>query len=85
MSQVSDDGVESAETGHATATARSTAPGWGVWLLIVLATIVGIGATLNSWIDRQALDTDQWVSATDELLRRQSTREHRDASAGAES
>lgn len=47
---------------------RSTAPGWVVWLLIVLATIVGIGATLNSWIDRQALDTDQWVSATDEML-----------------
>lgn len=68
MNQVSDDSVESAETGDATATARSTAPGWAVWLLIVLATIVGIGATLNSWIDRQALDTDQWVSATDEML-----------------
>ena len=56
----------SAETGAPTT--RSTAPGGVVWLLIVLATIVGIGATLNSWIDRQALDTDQWVSATDEML-----------------
>jgi hypothetical protein len=56
------------ETAAAAASTRSTAPGWVVWLLIVLATIVGIGATLNSWIDRQALDTDQWVSATDEML-----------------
>ena len=36
------------------ATDRTTAPGWVVWSLIVLATIVGMGATLNSWIDRQA-------------------------------
>lgn len=68
MSQVSDGEVESEEAVEAATTTRSTAPGWVVWLLIVLATIVGIGATLNSWIDRQALDTDQWVSATDEML-----------------
>ena len=48
--------------------ARRSAPTWAVWLLIVLATIVGMGATLNSWVDRQALDTDEWVSATDEML-----------------
>ena len=63
MSDASAEVVESEVT-----TTRSTAPGWVVWLLIVLATIVGIGATLNSWIDRQALDTDQWVAATDEML-----------------
>jgi hypothetical protein len=65
MSDEADDTVVSEETAAAP---RSTAPGWAVWLLIVLATIVGIGATLNSWIDRQALDTDQWVAATDEML-----------------
>jgi hypothetical protein len=65
MSDDADDTVVSEETATAP---RSTAPGWAVWLLIVLATIVGIGATLNSWIDRQALDTDQWVAATDEML-----------------
>lgn len=65
---------EAGETGAVVAsetsatTNRTTAPGWVVWLLIVLATIVGIGATLNSWIDRQALDTDQWVSVTDDML-----------------
>ena len=68
MSQGADDGVESAESGEVMTATRTIAPGWVVWLLIVLATIVGIGATLNSWIDRQALDTDQWVSATDEML-----------------
>jgi hypothetical protein len=50
------------------ASARRGAPGWVIWLLIVLATIVGMGATLNGWINRQALDTDQWVSVTDEML-----------------
>jgi hypothetical protein len=68
MSEASDDRVESEDAGQAATATRRTAPGWVVWLLIVLATIVGIGATLNSWIDRQALDTDQWVSATDEML-----------------
>jgi hypothetical protein len=34
----------------------------------VFATVVGMGATLNSWVDRQALDTDQWVSVTDDML-----------------
>jgi hypothetical protein len=47
---------------------RRGARGWSLWLLIVLATIVGMGATLNSWVDRQALDTDQWVAATGEML-----------------
>ena len=59
MSDASHDTVSSA---------RRTAPPWVIWLLIVLATIIGMGATLNSWVDRQALDTDQWVSVTDDML-----------------
>ena len=59
MSDASDDPVSSA---------RRTAPPWAIWLLSVLATIIGMGATLNSWVDRQALDTDQWVSVTDDML-----------------
>jgi hypothetical protein len=62
------DEVDGTTASARSATVRTTAPGWAVWLLIVLATIVGIGATLNTWIDRQALDTDQWVSATGEML-----------------
>ncbi len=50
------------------AAGRRVAPGWVVWVLIVLATVVGMGATLNSWVDRQALNTDAWVSVTDDML-----------------
>jgi len=57
------------ESADPTASAgRRTAPGWVVWVMIVLATIIGVGATLNSWVDGQVLDTDQWVSATDDML-----------------
>ena len=65
---MSDDAEVTVASEDVEAPTRTTAPGWVVWLLIVLATIVGIGATLNSWIDRQALDTDQWVSVTDDML-----------------
>jgi hypothetical protein len=47
---------------------RQRAPGWVVGLLIVLGTVVGMGATLNTWLTRQALDTEQWVATTDEML-----------------
>ncbi len=56
------------DTPDQTRTTRSAGPGWAIWLLIVLATIVGMGATLNGWVSRQALDTDEWVSTTDEML-----------------
>jgi hypothetical protein len=42
--------------------------GWLVWLLIVLASLIAITSGLNVWIQRQILDTDEWVAATDELL-----------------
>lgn len=51
-----------------TSAGRCSAPGWVTWLLIVLATIVGMGATLNSWVERQALDTDQWVPVSNDML-----------------
>ncbi len=56
------DAVEDASPG------RPVAAGWVVWLAIVLATVLGVGATLNSWVDRQALDTDRWVAVTDDML-----------------
>ena len=39
-----------------------------VWLLIVVATAVAMSATLNSWLDRQLLETDEWVEVSDRLL-----------------
>ena len=42
--------------------------GWLVWLLIILASLVAIGSGLNVWVQRQILDTDEWVEASEELL-----------------
>ena len=53
---------------EAASSGRRGAPGWVVWLLIVVATAVAMSATLNSWIDRQVLETDEWVEVSDRLL-----------------
>jgi hypothetical protein len=39
-----------------------------VWLLITLGTIVMVLSTLNTWVERQLLDTDSWVDASSALL-----------------
>ena len=39
-----------------------------VWLLIILGTIVMVLSTLNTWVERQLLDTDSWVEASTALL-----------------
>jgi hypothetical protein len=45
-----------------------SAPGWLVWSMIVLASLVAVGAATNTWLNRQMLDTDNWVEVSDELL-----------------
>ncbi len=39
-----------------------------VWLLISLGTLVLVLSTLNTWAERQLLDTDSWVDASTALL-----------------
>ena len=39
-----------------------------VWLLIVLGTLVMVLSTLNTWVERQLLDTGSWVDASTALL-----------------
>jgi hypothetical protein len=39
-----------------------------VWVLIVLGTIVMVLSTVNTWVERQVLDTDSWVDASTALL-----------------
>jgi hypothetical protein len=40
----------------------------GVWVLIILGTIVLVFSSLNTWVERQLLDTDSWVDASAALL-----------------
>lgn len=39
-----------------------------VWVSIVLGTVVLILSTLNTWVERQLLDTDRWVDTSTALL-----------------
>ena len=39
-----------------------------VWFLISLGTLVMVLSTLNTWVERQLLDTDSWVNASTALL-----------------
>jgi len=41
---------------------------WVPWLLIVIAALIGLVASLNVWVKRQALNTDNWTNASSELL-----------------
>ena len=38
------------------------------WVLIVVATIIALAGAMNVWVKRQALDTDNWVSTSSQLL-----------------
>lgn len=42
----------------------------GAWALalVIAGSVVALLSTLNTWVERQALDTDSWVDATDALL-----------------
>ena len=57
------------------ATADATAKGrhlawrtWVPWALVVLAAVIALAAAMNVWVKRQALSTDNWTSASGQLL-----------------
>ena len=56
------------EIEDASATERGRAHSVAVHLLIVLGAVVLLVTAANVWVDRAALDTDNWVDAADELL-----------------
>lgn len=56
-----------ASTGATTTPARPARLGW-VRALIAVASIVAVLAATTTWVKRQALDTDNWVAASDEVL-----------------
>ncbi len=56
--------VETTETTEAPERAHSVL----VHVLIVLGAVILLVTTVNVWVDRAALNTDNWVDASDELL-----------------
>jgi hypothetical protein len=51
-------------SGHQLSRRRSIA----VWVLIVLAALIGFVSALTVWVKRQALETDKWVATSSRLL-----------------
>jgi hypothetical protein len=39
-----------------------------VWVLIILAALIGFVFTLTTWVNRQMLDTDSWTKSSESLL-----------------
>jgi len=50
---------------------RSTA----VWVIVVATTLIAVIASLNVWVNRQALNTDAWVKASDKMLQNDEVRD----------
>jgi hypothetical protein len=46
-----------------------------VAILVVLATVVALGASLAVWLDRQLLNTSQWTKSSSQLLANQNIRD----------
>jgi hypothetical protein len=39
-----------------------------IWVLIVLAALIGFVATMTTWVNRQMLDTNSWTKASAQLI-----------------
>jgi hypothetical protein len=46
-----------------------------VWALVVLASLIGLGSILTTWVHRQMLDEQAWRQASTELIQNERVRE----------
>jgi hypothetical protein len=46
-----------------------------VWALVVLASVIGLGSILTTWVHRQMLDEQAWRQASTELIQNERVRE----------
>ena len=60
---------------RAAAEPRGIGPSWLPGLLIILATILAIVSATTTWVNSQALDTDDWVKASERLIEDDEVRE----------
>jgi hypothetical protein len=47
---------------------------WLPWVLIVVASVIGLVCALNVWVKRQAMSTDNWTTASANLLENEEIR-----------
>jgi hypothetical protein len=47
---------------------------WLPWVLIVVASVIGLVCSLNVWVKRQAMSTDNWTTASANLLENEEIR-----------
>jgi hypothetical protein len=47
---------------------------WVPWVLIVVASVIGLICALNVWVKRQAMSTDNWTTASANLLENEEIR-----------
>jgi hypothetical protein len=46
-----------------------------IWTLIVVASVIGFGSVLTTWVDRQMLDNQAWEDASADLIEDQQVRD----------
>ena len=46
-----------------------------IWVLIVVASLIGLASILTTWVHRQMLDNESWKQASADLIEDQQVRE----------
>ena len=69
---VSSDGVTRAADGTGDTRRRRSVL---IWTLIVVASLIGLGSIMTTWVQRQMLDNESWKDASAELIQEQQVRD----------
>lgn len=74
MSIASKDAPPTLASSAETAAGSGARRRWLPWVLIIVASVIGLVSALNVWVKRQALSTDHWTAASTNLLENEEIR-----------